>query len=146
MYNYFYQGDILAGILGVSMYWASLGNSSLTGTQTTDVLRRNLVPGTTWQQFTESPYLNMWPIPCTSPSSEASGPIHSADSTGQCASEELKDDILNIKFEPYCAAALFSATVVRRAAALAYEAKGRSTTSPDIIERIGSAFSSLYPG
>jgi hypothetical protein len=95
-----------------------------------------------WQEFEQSDAL-AWRLPkYEEPVSDiapaAKKQCVSDDGTGSSPPPALL-------FEPYSAAALFSAAVVRRSAALAFKHKGRSVTSPDIIECIGPAFADLVP-
>ena len=149
------QGDILAGILGVSMYWASLGNASsssiLSGVRDRcsssagTVLTVNPTSTTdaqiNWQEFEQSDAL-AWRLP------KYEEPVSDIAPTAkkQCVSDDdTGPSPPALMFEPYNAAALFSAAVVRRSAALAFKHKGRSVTSPDIIECIGPVFADLVP-
>ena len=144
------QGDVLAGILGVSLYWASSplsghggahsllsgGGASPTGGLSTIETEREL----SWQEFEQSDLL-AWRLPNYQESANTNTPV----AKKQCVSDE-EGPASSIQFEPCVAAALFSAAIVRRSAALAFKDKGRSVTSPDIIECIGSAFANLVPG
>lgn len=134
------QGDILAGILGVSMYWASLGNSSILSGGTYSPSSAGLLSSDSaqsWLEFEQSD-LHAWRLPNYRGHSNNDP---TSASKKQCVSSEVGP----LQFELHVAAALFSAAIVRRAAVFAFTDKGRSVTSPDIIECIGRAFTDLVP-
>lgn len=146
------QGDILAGILGVSMYWASLSDgSALNGGPFSPSSSGHTTagPSLSWEEFERSD-LHAWRLPLALPG-ETVQTVHER-SPSSIEEHAVKKQCLNntelvppLQFPPYIAAALFSAGFVRKAATLAFQEKGRSVTSPDIIDRIGSVFADLVP-